>query len=153
MKAILNENLFRVNQTYSSIDWSSESKANKSIKEKGLPIFMDGWVITQKNLPSIGDWFISYQNNALYEWKIKCEIDALPWCNVVIATIGFKIDGVCCVESDDGLKYKQIQEFELDEKSFCVGSYRARPHFLNAFCKNKNRNLIIKNIVYATETK
>ena len=91
MKAILNQNLFRINQVINTIDWSSESKANKSIREKGLPIFMNGYVIFRDNLP-------------------RC-VDTSPQTEPIIATIGFEIKGIPSIKIE---KFEGIQEIEFE---------------------------------------
>lgn len=91
MKAILNQNLFRINQVINTIDWSGESKANKSIKEKGLPIFMNGYVIFTNNLS-------------------RC-IDTLPQTEPIIGTIGFEIKGIPSINIE---KFEGIQEIEFE---------------------------------------
>ena len=95
MKAILNENLFRINQIYNTIDWSSESKANKSIKEKGLPIFMNGYVIFKDNHPKCA----------------KCDIDTPTQSDAIIGTIGFEIKGIPSIKIE---KFEEIQEIEFE---------------------------------------
>jgi hypothetical protein len=91
MKAILNQNLFRINQVINTIDWSSESKANKSIREKGLPIFMNGYVIFRDNLP-------------------RC-VDTSPQTEPIIGTIGFEIKEIPSIKIE---KFEGIQEIEFE---------------------------------------